>query len=107
MSNGSAESGATQQQLQTVRSDKYTRMYTNSCTLEINPWDFTFIFGEIKREAGVPLPKIEEQVAIIMSPQHAKALLGILATNLREYEKAVGQINLPETPMTQPATTKQ
>jgi hypothetical protein len=94
-----------QQQLPTVRSDKYTRIYANSCGLDINPWDFTFTFGEMKRDAGAVIPKIEEQVAIIMSPQHAKALLGILATNLKEYEKAVGQINLPDTIIPPQTTT--
>lgn len=106
MSNEQAQS-STPQQFPTARSDNYARIYANSCTLDITPWDFTFTFGEMKREAGAPVLKIEEQASIVMSPQHAKALLSILATNLREYEKAVGQINLPEATVQQPMTAKQ
>ena len=41
-------------------------------------------------------------VEIIMSPQHAKALLGIFGTHLTEYEKQVGEIKLPQ-PQQSPA----
>jgi hypothetical protein len=33
---------------------------------------------------------------LVMSPQHAKALLGIFASNVQEYEKQMGEIKLPQ-----------
>jgi Protein of unknown function (DUF3467) len=70
-------------------------MYSNSAQLEVTPWDFTIVFGEIIRSPDQP-PQVEQQVSVVMSPQHAKALLGVLANNLQEYEKKVGGvISLP------------
>jgi Protein of unknown function (DUF3467) len=37
---------------------------------------------------------MEEQVQLIMSPQHAKALLQILAKNVKKYEDEFGVIQL-------------
>ena len=84
-----------QQQLESIRSQGFTTLYTNSAQLEVTPWDFKLVFGELVRSEN-NLPKIEQHVAVVMSPQHAKALLGILATNVQEYEKQVGEIKLPQ-----------
>jgi Protein of unknown function (DUF3467) len=83
-------------ELETVRSEKYFRIYSNATHLEVTPWDFTFIFGETKR--GGDKAVIEQSVGIIMSPQHAKAFLKIFNDNLREYEKKVGEIKVPQPP---------
>jgi hypothetical protein len=70
-------------------------VYANSAQLEVTPWDFTLIFGEIQRYGPSPSEaRIEQQVAVVMSPQHAKALLGILSGNVAEYEQRVGEIRL-------------
>lgn len=37
---------------------------------------------------------IEQSVEVILSPHHAKALLGVLASHVTEYEKQVGEIKL-------------
>jgi hypothetical protein len=52
--------------------------------------------------------KVEETVSVVMSPQHAKALLGVLQNNIREYEKHVGEIKLPQAPdsATQPSASQ-
>jgi hypothetical protein len=96
MSNEKPTMPNTTQPLETIRTEKFSKIYTNSCQLEVSPWDFTFTFGELKRLGGSST-KVEEQMAVIMSPQHAKALLGILASNVSEYEKQVGEIKLPTT----------
>lgn len=83
-----------QQQPEAVRSQTFMSIYSNSAQLEVTPWDFRLIFGELKPEANKP-PKIEQLVSIIMSPQHAKALVQMLTTYLQEYEKNVGEIKLP------------
>jgi hypothetical protein len=42
-----------------------------------------------------------------MSPQHAKALAGVLVHHVKEYEKQVGEIRMPQQPEAQaPAETQ-
>ena len=38
---------------------------------------------------------VEQRVRVTMSPQHAKALVMVLAQNLANYEKSIGPIPLP------------
>ena len=80
-------------ELPTVRADKFVRIYSNSANMEVTPWDFKIIFGELKRSEGKMV--IEQSVEIAMSPQHAKALADVLSSNVREYEKSIGEIKLP------------
>jgi uncharacterized protein DUF3467 len=88
------QSGAAAEVIKSERSEKFSRLYTNSAQLRVSPWDFTFAFGEIE-PAGDGM-KVTQHVEIVMSPQHAKALLAILANNVQEYEKQVGDIRLPQ-----------
>jgi hypothetical protein len=82
--------------LKAVQSDKFVSIYSNSMTLDITPWDFKFVFGVlVKGEPGQP-PMIENRAEVVMSPQHAKAMLDIFTTHLKEYEKNVGEIKLPQ-----------
>jgi Protein of unknown function (DUF3467) len=92
-----------QPQLESFRSDKFTQVYSNSTNLNVTPWDFTLTFGVLAKpsEAGKPA-RIENLVEVVMSPQHVKALLGILASNVQEYEKQVGEIKLPQPTNPQP-----
>jgi hypothetical protein len=84
------------QALPTTRAEKFVRIYSNAANMEVTPWDFKIVFGELKRTDGKPV--IEQSVEITMSPQHAKALAGMLSTNVREYETQIGEIKLPPTP---------
>jgi hypothetical protein len=85
-----------EQQLESVQSDKFVSVYSNSANLEVTPWDFKFVFGALVKGEQGKLPKIENRVEVVMSPQHAKALLGIFTTYIQEYEKNVGEIKLPQ-----------
>jgi hypothetical protein len=85
------------QELPTTRTDKFVRAYTNAANLEVTPWDFKLVFGELKKNSDGKTV-IEQSVEVTMSPQHAKALADILSTNVREYEKNVGEIKLPKAP---------
>jgi len=88
------DSASGSQQLESVRSQGFVSIYSNSAQLDVTPWDFRLTFGELKPEANKP-PKIEQLVGVVMSPQHAKALVQILSTFVQEYEKNVGEIKLP------------
>jgi hypothetical protein len=81
---------------ESVRSDKFVSFYSNNTFLDVTPWDFKFIFGSFqKSETPGKMPRVENMVEIIMSPQHAKALLGVLNHHVQEYEKQIGEIKLP------------
>jgi hypothetical protein len=41
------------------------------------------------------LPKARVHARVIMTPQHAKSLLGALEQNLKNYEAQFGAIKLP------------
>jgi len=87
-----------QQELPTVPAEKFARTYANAANMEVTPWDFKIVFGELKKSEGKLV--IEQSVEVTMSPQHAKALAEILNNNIREYEKNVGEIKLPRPPST-------
>lgn len=78
-----ARPAAQQHELESVRSEGFLKVYPNSAQIETTVWDFKLIFGEMAK-AGDKMV-IEQSVAIVMSPQHLKALVGVLAHNLREY----------------------
>ena len=42
------------------------------------------------------LPKMQVASRIIMTPEHAKRLLGALTDNIRKYESQFGTIRMPE-----------
>ena len=82
------------QELSTQRSPNFLKIYSNAANIEVTAWDFNIVFGELRKADDKPF--IEQFVAITMSPQHAKALAGVLASNVNEYEKHVGEIRLPQ-----------
>ena len=90
------------QELETAKSEKFVKIYTNAANLEITPWDFTLFFGELKKSGDKMT--VEHTVGIAMSPQHAKALAGLLVTQVKEYEKQIGEIKMPQPPSPQPST---
>jgi hypothetical protein len=92
------------QELETVRSEKFFKTYANAANLEMTPWDFSLIFGELRKTGDKVV--IEQSVAITMSPQHAKALAGVLVHHVKEYEKQVGEIKMPQQPEAQAAQPK-
>ncbi|MBR6423681.1 MAG: DUF3467 domain-containing protein [Bacteroidales bacterium] len=48
------------------------------------------------------MPKMQVGSRIIMTPEHAKRLLGALTENIRKYESQFGEIRLPINPMMMP-----
>jgi|ERR1700728_3160523 len=78
--------------------ESFVSIYANNLQLEATPWDFRFYFGEIERAepdaTGQRLVKIyvEDKVKIVMSPQHAKAMLKVLQQNVSSYESQIGPI---------------
>lgn len=66
-------------------------LYTNSVDFGVSAYEFTFMFGlrGIKNGESKPI------VNVRMSPQHAKVMSLLLAKNVSNYEKEIGEISLP------------
>ena len=63
-------------------------IYTNSVRISTSLHDLTLCL----RLAGTDNPGGETVGTVIMSPQHAKMLLALLAKNIRVYEDTFGRI---------------
>jgi uncharacterized protein DUF3467 len=85
--------------------DTFVSVYSNNLQMEVSPWDFKLIFGEIEKGEADPTGQrlvklhVEDKVRVSMSPQHAKAVLKVLQENVALYEKQIGPIpNQPDAP---------
>src|SRR6266702_1094437 len=71
----------------------YREGYANSVQIRVNLWDFFLMFGNISQTSQENV-QIHNFQGIYMSPQQAKALLGVLQQNVSQYESAFGEIRL-------------
>jgi hypothetical protein len=83
-----------------IRTPRFVRGYANSVAVGFSQWDVHLTFGDIlgkQKEEGEEKVVIEETCQIVLTREIAKALTGILAQKLLEYEKQYGEIKLPVT----------
>lgn len=69
--------------------------YSNVMRVSHSPFEFTFDFGAMPvgpEDAGA----VTVYNRIIMSPAHAKIMLGALEENIKTFERKFGEIKLPE-----------
>ncbi len=71
----------------------YRETYANSVQIRVNLWDFYLMFGTINQSAPEHV-EIQNFQGIYLSPQQAKALLGLIQQNVSQYEAAFGEIKL-------------
>lgn len=81
-------------------------LYVNGIAIYYSPWDFSLMFlrglpsesPAERAESGELRFNVNYRIAqaVVMSPQHAKAMLGALAKNISEYEAEHGEIPLVE-----------
>lgn len=73
----------------------FQRVYTNSIAIQVSPWDLSLIFGQLigNQEDGKPI--IEETLQVTLTAGLAKALGGLLALHIANYESQMGEIKLP------------
>ncbi len=73
-----------------IDKDKIESKYSDLIFVSTNPMGLTFDFGQ-----NIPQMKMIKVIQrISMSPQHAKAFLGVLQKNIENYEKQFGSINI-------------
>jgi flagellar protein FlaG len=71
----------------------YRENYANSVQIRVNVWDFFLVFGTLLQHSETQV-EIQNFQGIYLSPQQAKALMGILQQNVAGYESAFGEIKL-------------
>jgi hypothetical protein len=71
----------------------YREAYANSVQMRVNVWDFFMVFGTLQQQTEAQV-EIRNFQGIYLSPQQAKALLGLLQQNIAGYESAFGEIKL-------------
>src|SRR5271154_6589712 len=82
-----------QPNLKLVNAPDYREAYANSVQMRVNVWDFFMVFGTLQQQTETQV-EIRNFQGIYLSPQQAKALLGLLQQNVSGYESAFGEIKL-------------
>ena len=83
----------TQPQIKLSNTENYRENYANSVQIRVNVWDFFLAFGTVQQQNESEV-EIRNFQGIYLSPQQAKALLGLLQQNVTGYETAFGEIKL-------------
>jgi len=78
---------------QRVKSDQFKALYINSTVMRISFFDVAIVCGRLTEEGPV-----EDLVSLVMSPEHAKALLTALTITVKQYEDTFGEIKSPPVP---------
>src|SRR5712675_3644565 len=76
-----------------VNTNEYRETYANSVQVRVNVWDFFLVFGTMQQQSETQV-EVRNFQGIYLSPQQAKALLGLLQQNVAGYENAFGEIKL-------------
>ena len=83
----------TQPNVKLSNDPNYRESYANSVQMRVNIWDFFLVFGTLQQQTETQV-EIRNFQGIYLSPQQAKALLGLLQQNVAGYETAFGEIKL-------------
>jgi hypothetical protein len=83
----------TQPNVKLSNAPDYRENYANSVQMRVNIWDFFLVFGTLQQQTETQV-EIKNFQGIYLSPQQAKALLGLLQQNIAGYESAFGEIKL-------------
>jgi Protein of unknown function (DUF3467) len=89
----SAMNNPTQPNVKLSNDANYRENYANSVQMRVNIWDFFLVFGTLQQQTETQVD-IRNFQGIYLSPQQAKALLGLLQQNVAGYESAFGEIKL-------------
>ena len=73
--------------------------YSDVVRITHTPYTFIIEFAQLipPAEEG-EAPTVSVHTRIVMSPQHAKAMLLALQDNVKKWETSFGEIKLPKTP---------
>jgi hypothetical protein len=86
-------SNPTQPNIKLTNTSEYREHYANSVQVRVNVWDFFLVFGTLQQQSETEV-EVNNFQGVYLSPQQAKALLGILQQNVAGYEGTFGEIKL-------------
>lgn len=96
----SKEDSETSMSKTVVQSPQYRIVYSNQAKMAATPWDFRVTFAHIN-PAHNGEAVTEEEMTVVMSPQHAKAFMTHWQKTIKGYEEAYGEINDPTPKITE------
>jgi flagellar protein FlaG len=82
-----------QPRIQVTQTSDYCETYANSVQVRVSVWDFLLVFGKVHQDTPEEVA-IENNLAVYLSPQQAKALWNVLGQNLAQYEQTFGKLAL-------------
>jgi len=86
-------SNPVQPTIKLTNTSDYRESYSNSVQVRVNVWDFFLVFGTLQQQSETQV-ELRNFQGIYLSPQQAKALMGLLTQNVSSYEAAFGEIKL-------------
>ncbi len=89
------------------RSPNFAAIFTNNVNFAFSPIDIQMICSRTVASMDKTVEEVEEVATIIMTPQHAKAVLYALRGNLLAYEEKHGEIQMPSDAQLPPIETKE
>ena len=81
-------SNPTQPNVKLTNEPDYRENYANSVQMRVNIWDFFLVFGTLQAQTETHV-EIKNFQGVYLSPQQAKALLGLLQQNVSGYESSL------------------
>jgi hypothetical protein len=78
--------------IQGPKDENYRDVYINISRVAFTPWDIRIVAGQMVEGATISEQQARDMVALVMAPQHAKALYAAWGDAIRQYETAFGQI---------------
>lgn len=73
------------------QSPLFRTIYANTTKMAYTPWDVRISFSQLV-DASQGGSIIEEEVCLVMSPQHAKVVAAIWQDTIRQYESKFGEV---------------
>ncbi len=73
------------------QSPLFRTIYANTTKMAYTPWDVRISFSQLV-DASQGGSIIEEEVCLVMSPQHAKVVAAIWQDTIRQYENKFGEV---------------
>lgn len=77
-----------------TRAADFRDVYTNGVYVVPGPFDFTVVVTQSDYDPATKQLKVEDKVALRMSPQHFKSMTGVFLELLVKYEVPAGSIKV-------------
>lgn len=83
------------QQIPRLRDQQFREIYSNSSLTGLSPFDITLTFQKTTEFVPGQIAQID-MIALILAPQHFKALVRSLNETLKAYEDSFGELTIAD-----------